>query len=103
MSLIGWLLKPKWLMAKKHTKNVKTGKYTISSHAQNRVADKKRKLLKIDVPVNLFTKPIKITNIRNDEKGPSYQRIGKRATTSINPNNNKVTSVWRTSRKKKGK
>lgn len=41
MSLIGWLLKPKWLMAKKHTKNVKIGKYTISSHAQNRVADKK--------------------------------------------------------------
>lgn len=103
MSLIGWFIKPKSRMAKKNTKNVKIGKYIVSSHAQNRVVDKERKLSKVDIPVNLLTKPVKITKVRIDEKGPSYQRVGKKATTSINPNNNKITSVWRTSSKKKGK
>ncbi len=103
MGLISWFLKPKSEMAKKNTKPVKIGKYIVSSHAQNRVVQKERRLTKKDIPINLFTKPIKITRIRVDDRGPSYQRIGKKTTTAINPVNNKVTSVWRTSSKKKGK
>lgn len=93
MSILGFLLKPKKEMAKKNTKSVKTGKYTITKHAQNRIAEKTRKINKIDILENLFTKPNAITPVKIDEKKRlSYNRIGKRATTSINPKNNYVVT-----------
>ncbi|NLN80775.1 MAG: hypothetical protein GX132_05260 [Erysipelotrichia bacterium] len=103
MGLIIWLLKPKRKMAKKYTRPMSLGKYIIRSHAQNRVVEKDRKISKKDVPINLFTKPIKITKTKYENKKPSYKRIGKMITTSINPKTNYVVSVWRTSSKKKGK
>lgn len=36
-------------MAKKNTKRVKVGKYTITKHAQNRIVEESRKINKIDV------------------------------------------------------
>ena len=44
MSILGWFLKPKREMAKPNTKHVRMGKYEISSHAQNKTAEDKRKL-----------------------------------------------------------
>lgn len=94
MSIVSWLLKPKSAMAKKNTSYVKLGKYTLTSHAQNRVADPTRKTRKRDVIDNLFTKPHAITKTKTDSRGrPSYNRIGKRITTSINPRNNNVVSL----------
>ena len=67
MSILGFLFKPK-KMAKKNTKNVKVGKYTITKHAQNRIVEESRKIDKIDVLENLFTKPNAITPVKIDEK-----------------------------------
>ena len=102
MSILSFLLKPKREMAKKNTNSVKTGKYTITKHAQNRIVEESRRINKIDVLDNLFTKPNAITPIKIDEKKrPSYNRIGKRATTSINPRNNNVVSCRPVSRQDK--
>ena len=99
MSILGFLFKPKKEMAKKNTKSVKVGKYTITKHAQNRIVEESRKIDKIDVLENLFTKPNAITPVKIDEKKrPSYNRIGKRATTSINPTNDNVVSCRPVSR-----
>ena len=49
MSILGWFLKSKKAMAKENTKHVKMGKYEISSHAQNRTAEKSRNLKKSDI------------------------------------------------------
>ncbi len=93
MSVLGFLLKPKKEMAKENTKHIKVGKYTLTPHAQNRIVDKARKMDKADVLENLFTKPNGVTQIKRDDLGrPSYNRVGKRATISINPTNNKVVS-----------
>ena len=94
MSIVSWLLKPKSDMAKENTPCVKLGKYTLTSHAQNRVADPTRKTRKRDVIDNLFTRPHAITKTKTDSRGrPSYNRIGKRITTSINPRNKNVVSL----------
>ncbi len=53
-------------MAKPNTKRVRLGKYTVSSHAQNRVVDPKRKMSKLDMLRKLFTKPNVITPIKTD-------------------------------------
>ena len=93
MSILGFLFKPKKEMAKKNTKSVKVGKYTITKHAQNRIVEKSRNINKIDVLDNLFTKPNAITKVKYDKLGqPSYNRVGKRATTGINPINNNVVT-----------
>ena len=93
MSILGFLFKSKKEMAKGNTKHIKVGKYTLTSHAQNRIVDKTRKMDKVDVLDNLFTKPNVKTNVKFDELGrPSYNRIGKRITTSINPQNQNVVS-----------
>lgn len=94
MSILSWFLKSKKEMAKKNTKHVKLGKYTITSHAQNRTVDPTRKTTKFDVVDNLFTRPHAITKTKLDKWGrPSYNRIGKKITTSINPQNDFVVSL----------
>ena len=62
MSILSWFLKPKKAMAKEQTKHVKMGKYEISSHAQNRTAEKSRNLKKSDMVINLFGKASKNLN-----------------------------------------
>ena len=100
MSILSFLLKPKKEMAKKNTKQVKVWKYTITQHAQNRMTEDSRNIGKIDILDNLFTKPNGITIIKYDQNGrPSYNRIGKRATVSINPINNLVTTCRPISKK----
>lgn len=99
MSILGFLFKPKKEMAKKNTKRVRVGKYIITKHAQNRIVEEVRKINKIDVLDNLFTKPNGITKVKYDELGqPSYNRVGKRATTGINPTNNNVVTCRPVSR-----
>jgi hypothetical protein len=93
MSIIGFLFKPKREMAKPNTKHVMVGKYTLTSHAQNRIVDKTRKMSKGDVLDNLFTRPNAKTKVKFDKLNrPSYNRIGKKITTSINPQNSNVVS-----------
>ena len=93
MSILGFLFKPKSEMAKEDTKHVRVGKYTLTSHAQNRIVDKTRKMSKGDVLDNLFTKPNVKTKVKFDKLNrPSYNRIGKKITTSINPQNSNVVS-----------
>ncbi len=102
MSILSWLLKSKKEMAKPNTKRVRLGKYTVSSHAQNRVVDPKRKMTKIDMVDNLFTKPNAISAVKTDSKGQeSYDRVGKKVTTSINPKTDVVVTVRRVSDKEK--
>ena len=96
---MSFLLKPKKEMKKEPTKRVTVGKYTITSHAQNRIVEESRKINKLDVLDNLFSKPNAITKVTYDEKGPSYRRVGKRATTAINPTNNNVTTCRPVSKK----
>ncbi len=99
MSILGFLFKSKKEMARKNTKRVRVGKYTITKHAQNRIVEESRKINKIDVLDNLFTKPNGITEVKHDELGqPSYSRVGKRATTGINPINNNVVTCRAVSR-----
>lgn len=101
MSLLSWLFKPKKEMAKKNTKPVRVGKYTISSHAQNRVVQKDRNITKWGLIDNLFTKPNAIAVVKGQKPFRSYNRIGKRLTTSINPDTNVVVTARRVSEKEK--
>lgn len=99
MSLLGFMLKSKKNMAKTNTRPIKVGKYNVTSHAQNRIVESKRRLKKTDVIDNLYLKPLATGPIKYDTKGrPSYSRIGRYATTQINPKNNNITSIWRTSK-----
>lgn len=86
MSILGWFLKPKREMAKEHTKHVKMGKYEISSHAQNRTADKTRKLTKRDMVKNLFGKSLESEPYTHpDGKTVQYDKL--------NRNNRTVTHI----------
>lgn len=102
MSILGFLIKRKKEMRKENTKKVRVGKYTITSHAQNRIVDITRKMTKYDVLDNLFTNSNGITEIKYDiNNRPSYERVGKYITTVINPNNNNVVSCRPVSKKDK--
>jgi len=92
MSILSFLFKSKKEMAKENTKHVKVGRYTLTPHAQNRIVEKTRKINKFDIIDNLFTKPNGISKVKYERGKPSYNRVGRRATTSINPINNKVVS-----------
>ena len=98
MSTLGFLIKPQKKMGKRNTCRVKVGKYTLTSHAQNRIVDKTRKMDKIDVLDNLFTKPLGTTQIEYRNGRPAYQRVGKRITTVINPQNNWIATCRPVSR-----
>ena len=86
MSVLSWFLKPKKEMAKEHTKHVKMGKYEISSHAQNRTAEKKRDLKKRDMVQNLFGRSLESNPyLHFDGKTVQYDRL--------NRNNRTVTHI----------
>ena len=94
MSILSWLFKPKNEMARTNTRPVRMGRYNITSHAQNRLVQSNRNATKWDMVDNLFTKPHALSNVKYDGWGrPSYNRIGRRITTSINPRNHNVVSV----------
>lgn len=102
MSILSWLLKSKKEMAKPNTKQVRIWKYKISSHAQNQSVAPTRKVKKPDMLKNLLTKPNAISGIKIDNKGrQSYNRVGKKHTTSINPKTNVVATIRPISRQDK--
>ncbi|MGN1227921.1 MAG: hypothetical protein ACI4TX_04685 [Christensenellales bacterium] len=88
MSIIKWFFKTKKEMGKTNTKRVKLGKYTISSHAQNRIADKKRNLKKKDMVINLFGNSTN-SNLYERNNTTQYDRLNKknRTITHITQNN----------------
>lgn len=71
MSLFSWILKSKKNMAKQNTRRVKVREYSISAHVQNRIADKSRRLRKIDLLINLLSK--KSNNSSVYKKGDTLQ------------------------------
>ena len=79
MSILSWFLKPKKEMAKPHTKHVRMGKYRISSHAQNRIADSSRNLKKKDMVINLLSKKSNNSKIYIHADGTKqYDRVNDR-------------------------
>jgi hypothetical protein len=95
MSILGWFLKPKKEMAKENTKHVRIGKYTISSHAQNRVADPSRKLAKKDMVQNLYGKAVKSEPYTYKDGTIQYDRLNKknRTVTHITQKGKVVKSI----------
>ncbi len=86
MSIISFIFKPKKEMAKKDTKQVKVGKYLISSHAQNRTVDISRNLKKKDLLTNLLSK--KSLNSKN-----YYYQDGTKQYDRINNKNRTITHI----------
>ncbi len=78
MSIIGFLFKPKKEMANPNTKYVRMGKYTITSHAQNRTVQPDKNLRKTDMVFNLFgcSKNSKIYTHKDGTK--QYDRLNRK-------------------------
>ncbi len=106
MSLLSWLLKPTRKMAEPHTPRVRIGKYTITSHAQNRIADRTRGLKKIDMLENLFGITSKNSKPYTHSDGSlQYDRVNRinRTVTFITNEQNRVKSIRRFHRDKRGR
>ena len=86
MSILGFFFKPKKEMAKKNTPRVRMGKYTISSHAQNRVVEPKRNLKKSDMVRNLLGRSFQ-TELYDYHGEKQYSRIHKKTKTNISDKN----------------
>ena len=98
MSIVSWFLKPKREMAKENTKYVRMGKYEISSHAQNRTADKTRSLKKSDMVQNLFGRRSENSELYEHKDGTlQYDRVNdkNRTITHIVNSNNRVRTIRR--------
>lgn len=65
-------------MAKKNTKHVKVGKYKVSSHAQNRIAEKSRNLKKKDMVVNLLGKSQNSPKYQHADGTVQYDRVNEK-------------------------
>ncbi len=80
-------------MANEHTRPVKVGRFIVTSHAQN-------KMILRDIPNeamvrNLCRKPEAKSPVRYDSTGrPSYNRHNVESTTSINPINKNVATIY---------
>lgn len=85
MSIISFLLKSKKEMKKEDTKWIKVGKYTLSSHAQNRIVDLKRDLKKKDMLQNLFGKSENSELYKHKDGSIQYDRV--------NPHNRTLTHI----------
>ena len=94
--MIKFILKSKKKMAEPFTETVKVGKYTLTSHAQNRIADPARNLKKFYILDNLFREPLGYRDFKINKLGqPSYIQVGRYASTVINPLNNNVVTARR--------
>ena len=101
MSLINWILKPISDMSNTKTKPVKIGRYLVTGHAQNRVADSKRNLKKSYVVRNLLGHSYETTCY--DYKGEmQYDRIhmSTRTITHISPKHH-VKTIYKLENPKK--
>lgn len=95
MSIITFIFKSKRKMAKPHTCHVKIFKYTLTSHAQNRIVDKKRKIRKRDVIYDLYHMPLYIQRVKAKDGTQELQRFGRRLTSFIAINTMKIKSIRR--------
>lgn len=85
-------------MAKPDTKHVRMGKYVISSHAQNRIAETSRNLKKKDMVINLFGKTSKNSKTYTHADGTrQYDRVNdkNRTLTHIVNKTNVVKSIYK--------
>lgn len=83
-------------MSKPNTKHVRVGKYTVSSHAQNRVVDHSRNLKKKDMVVNLLGRTSKNSKTYTYTDGTKqYDRVNEknRTLTHIVKKSNVVKSI----------
>lgn len=106
MSILSYLFKPKKEMAKKNTKRVKVGKYTVTTHAQNRNVDPSRHLKKSDMIINLFGKRSKNSKIYTHTDGTAqYDRVNdkNRTITRITKKGNNVKTIQKYHNTPKGK
>ena len=106
MSILAWLLKSKRKMAKPDTKHVRMGKYTITSHAQNRTVDPARKLKKTDMVINLLGKASKNSKTYAYKDGTiQYDRVNdkNRTVTRITHNDKRVKTIQKYHNNAKGK
>ena len=106
MSLLSFLFKSKKEMAKENTKHVKVGKYTITSHAQNRIVDNTRDLKKKDMLINLFGKSSKNSKVYYHADGTKqYDRVNakNRTITRITKKENHVKTIQKFHDTRKGK
>lgn len=93
-------------MAKKNTKHLRMGKYTITSHAQNRTVDPLRKLNKKDMIINLFGKASKNSKTYIYKDGTKqYDRVNdnNRTVTHITRKDNHVKTIQKYHNSSKGK
>lgn len=105
MSILKWFLKSKKEMAKNGAKHVRMGKYTVTSHAQNRTVDATRKLKKKDMVINLFGKASKNSKTYTYKDGTrQYDRVNdsNRTITRITQKENHVKTIQRYHNSKKG-
>ena len=87
-------------MANPKTKVVKLRKFTLLPHLQNRLVQKDRAVTKCDLVDNLYRKPLGLCEVIIDDfKRPSYCRVGRRCTATINPITNNVITIRRVARK----
>ena len=106
MSILGWLFKSKKEMAKPDTKRVKMGKYTVTSHAQNRTVDPARNLKKKDMVINLLGKTSKNSKSYIHKDGTiQYDRVNdkNRTVTHITEPSKNVKTIQRFHNNAKGK
>lgn len=105
MSIVTWFLKSKKKMAKPYTKPVHMRKYTITSHAQNRIADPKRKLTKKDMVINLLGKRSKNSKTYTYKDGTlQYDRVNNynRTITHITKKDHHVRTIHKYHNSHKG-
>ncbi len=105
MSILGFLFKPKKEMAKKDTPRVRMGKYTVSSHAQNRIAEPKRDLKKTDLVRNLFGRSIQSKPYKHKDGTKQYDKVNRynRTLTNITCNEKVVKSIRKYHKKDESK
>lgn len=81
-------------MANPRTRPVKVGRFNVTSHAQNKMVE--RKIRNESMIENLCRKPAAKSPVKVDSNGPSYKRMNKDTTTTINPISKNVSTIYRT-------
>lgn len=84
--------KTKENLADPNVKHIKVGRYTVTPHAQNQMAD--RDIYTGEVVQNLCRKPVAKTEPKRDNRGRlGYQRYSDSVMTVVNPESKKVATV----------
>lgn len=95
MSVLGFLFKPKKKMSERNTKHVRMGKYTLTSHAQNRTVQPNKNLRKRDVIYNLFGWSKNSKKYIHNDGTKQYDRLNRfnRTITFITAEGHRVKSI----------